>query len=145
MIVHNTPGKIRKQADQITRKQNQKRMRDIVNKFNEDIKDFSELDRKKMFRDLVKQNPDVLDTYGAYPLNEDDVMEMVRDVNLSDRQVLKILTIIRRKWGKHKVTSNIKTTLKERKQLLSHLFTVEYLDKDDPVHFVDKDGKPISR
>ena len=43
------------------------------------------------------------------------------------------------------VTPNIRNILKERKQLLSHLFTVERLDKDDLDHFVDKDNQPISR
>ena len=32
-----------------------------------------------------------------------------------------------------------------RKQLLSHLFTVERLGEDDEVHFEDKDGLPITR
>ena len=71
--------------------------------------------------------------------------DMVKDANLSDRQLLKILTIIRRKWGKSKVTTNIKTLLRERKQLLSHLFTVELLDKADQVHFTSKTNVPLTR
>ena len=43
------------------------------------------------------------------------------------------------------VTSNIKTTLKERKQIVSHLFDVELLDKDDKVHFLGKDNQPLTR
>jgi hypothetical protein len=33
----------------------------------------------------------------------------------------------------------------EKKQLLSHLFTSEWMDKDSALHFQDKDGKPIRR
>ena len=113
--------------------------------FNESISGLTERDRVKMLRDIVSGNPDILETYRQNPLNETDVTDMVRDANLSDRQVLKILTIIRRKWGKHKVTTNIKTVLKERKQLLAHLFTVELLDEKEPVHFLSKNNLPVTR
>ena len=90
------------------------------------------------FKDIIKINPDVLETYGQYPLDNDYVY-------LSDRQVLKILTIIRQNWGKHKVTANVKGILKERKQLVAHLFALELLDKNDPIHFVGRNDEPVSR
>ena len=62
---------------------------------------------------------------------------MIRDAYLSDRQVLKICSIIRQKWGNHKITANIKKILQGRKQLLAQMFAVEYLDKDQPGHFLE--------
>ena len=112
---------------------------------NTSIRKLSDKDKKKILSDLMEQNSVILDTYSQSPLDEDDVISMVKDVNLSDRQLLQILTKIRAKWGSHMVTSNIKTTLKERKQIVSHLFDVELLDKDDKVHFLGKDDKPITR
>jgi hypothetical protein len=120
-------------------------MKKIVDKFNRDIMDFSEEDKKKMFQRLVKSNPEVLDLYSTNPLSEEDVIEMVRDGNLSDRQVLKILVILRRRWGRKAITANIQKLLKERKELLTHLFTVELLQAEDDLHFEDNDGKPITR
>ena len=143
--IHSGPGRHRKAHEELSRQQQLDRMKKIVDKFNEDIKDFSEEDKKKMFQRLVKSNPDVLNLYSTNPLSEEDVIEMVRDGNLSDRQVLKILVIIRRRWGSKAITANVQKLLKERKKLLDHLFTVELLAAEDEVHFVDKDGQPITR
>ena len=145
MQIHATPSKAKAAAEQISRRSQRNRLQGIVKKFHADIADFPEADRKRAFRKLVKDNPDVLDTYDSYPLTEDEVIEMIRDAYLSDRQALKICSIIRQKWGRHKITANIKKILQGRKQLLAHLFTVEYLDKDQPGHFLNNEGKPISR
>ena len=113
--------------------------------FNSQISVLPVGDKRKLLKDIINENQEVLDTYGDYPLDEDDVTDMVRDVNLSDRQVLKILSIIRKKWGNNKVTPNIRNLLKERKRVLSHLYTVEYLDKEHLDHFVDKSNQAVSR
>ena len=42
----------------------------------------------------MEQNSVILDTYSQCLLDEDDVISMVKDVNLSDRQLLQILTKI---------------------------------------------------
>ena len=145
MKIHTAPARARKKSENVSRREQLRRLRKIVQEVNIKIADIPENDKKKFFRDIVKENPDILETYGQYPLDEEDVTEMIRDANLVDAQVLKILSIIRRKWGKHKVTPNMRKLLQEKKQLVAHLFDVEYLDKDDPVHFVDKDGQPVSR
>ena len=145
MKTHATITKAKKTVDNVSRVEQLRRMRAVMMQFNESISGLTERDRVKMLRDIVSGNPDILETYRQNPLNETDVTDMVRDANLSDRQVLKILTIIRRKWGKHKVTTNIKTVLKERKQLLAHLFTVELLDEKEPVHFLSKNNLPVTR
>ena len=46
---HNTSGSDKKKLIQISRRMQRQRMKNIINKFNEDIKDFLEEDRKKMF------------------------------------------------------------------------------------------------
>ena len=142
---HTNPGRIKKPLEDLSRKQQLNRMKKIVEQFNIDTKDFSVEDKRKIFKQLVKTNPEILNTYASNPLTEEDVIEMVRDGNLSDRQVLKILVIIRRRWGKKAITANIQKLLKERKELLTHLFTVELLKAEDDLHFKDKDGKPITR
>ena len=145
MKIHATVPKTNKPSDQVSRVEQLRRMREILMQFYENISCLTERDKVKMFQSLVSKNPEVLETYKQNPLNEEDVTDMVKDANLSDRQVLKILTIIRRKWGKSKVTANIRTLLRERKQLVSHLFTVELLDKMDPVHFTSKTNAPLTR
>ena len=145
MKSHTNPGRIKKPLEDLSRKQQLNRMKKIVEQFNIDTKDFSVEDKRKIFKQLVKTNPEILNTYASNPLTEEDVIEMVRDGNLSDRQVLKILVIIRRRWGKKAITANIQKLLKERKELLTHLFTVELLKAEDDLHFKDKDGKPITR
>ena len=145
MKTHTTVLKTKKPLDQVSRAEQLRRMHGVLMQFNQSISGLSETDKVKMFQSIVRNNPDVLETYRQYPLNEDDVTDMVKDANLSDRQLLKILTIIRRKWGRSKVTTNIKTLLRDRKQLLSHLFTVELLDKEDQVHFRSKTNVPLTR
>ena len=145
MKTHTTVLKTKKPLDQVSRAEQLRRMHGVLMQFNQSISGLSETDKVKMFQSIVRNNPDVLETYRQYPLNEDDVTDMVKDANLSDRQLLKILTIIRRKWGRSKVTTNIKTLLRDRKQLLSHLFMVELLEKEDQVHFRSKTNVPLTR
>ena len=145
MKIHSTVPKMNKPSEQVSRVEQLRRMQTILMQFNENISCLTERDKVKMFQSLVSKNPEVLEKYEQNPLNEEDVTDMVKDANLSDRQVLKILTIIRRKWGKSKVTANIRTSLRERKQLVSHLFTVELLDKMDPVHFTSKTNATLTR
>ena len=68
-----------------------------------------------------------------------------RRSNLSDRQALLICTIIRRRFGRKAVTANMRKVLKERKTLLSHLFTSELLDESEVVHFKDKKANALKR
>jgi KRAB domain-containing zinc finger protein len=142
---HSNPGRIKKPLEALSRKQQLNRVKSIVDKFSMDTRDFSVEDKRTIFKQLVKDNPEILNTYASNPLSEEDVIEMVRDGNLSDRQVLKILVILRRRWGKKAITANIQKLLKQRKELLSHLFTAELLAAEDELHFVDKDGQPITR
>ena len=102
-------------------------------------------ERSMVVANMVKTGAAFLDTCQANPLDEDDLVEIVTDNNLSDKQLLKIVTRMRKKWGRKVITSKVKQMLKKRKSLLSHLFTVERLGEDDEVHFEDKDGLAITR
>ena len=135
----------RRNVEEMSRVTQLARMKRVVSDFGRSLNSFGEEDRKRMFKQLVRENPDILTTCSFNPLTEEDVVEMVIDANLADRQILRILTVIRRRWGKKAITPNIKKLLTERKQLLAHLFTVETLKKEDPVHFLDKDNNPITR
>ena len=143
--IHEGPGRKIKKLEELSRAQQLARMRKIVENYNRDTKDFSDEDKKKILLRLIKSNPEILNTYSSNPLTEEDVIEMVRDGNLSDRQVLKILVILRRRWGKKAITPNMQKLLKERKELLDHLFTVELLAAEDELHFLNKDDMPITR
>ena len=142
--VHEGPGRRRKEVGQLCRARQLDRLKKEVEKFNENMKKYSEPDKKKMLKMLIKKNPNLLEAYKENPLSEADVIDMVQS-NLSDRQALAICTIIRRRFGRQAVTANIKKILRERKTMLSHIFTSELLDKEDQVHFVDKKGNPVTR
>ena len=141
--VHTKKRKPLKDIEELSRKS--KRMKKIAQDVNDQISILSDKDKNMIIKYLMEQNTDKVDKFSQCPLDEEDVIGMVKDVNLSDRQVLHILTKIRAKWGNHIVTPNIKSTLKERKQIVSHLYTVELLEKDDKVHFLGKDDVPITR
>ena len=113
--------------------------------FEERIEGFSVEEKRAEFRNLVKGNPEVLENYHKNILTEEDVIEIVRDVSLSDRQCLKILAKIRQKWGRQLIMANIKKALFEMKRKLDVLFTLELLDKEDSLCFQDSSGTPITR
>ena len=143
MAIHRNQPRVRR--EQVKRWQQLQRMKTVVDEFQEGIAGMGEKDIRKVFRLIVQQNPEVLEKYSDNPLLEEDILEMVRDVSLSDRQVLKVLAVIRRKWGRRSITPNIKIILKERKKIFSHLYTVEMIHHNDPLHFEDKNGEPVSR
>ena len=95
MNLHSNEAKTRK--EDISRAEKLRRQKKIITNFNSQISVLPVGDKRKLLKDIINENQEVLDTYGDYPLDEDDVTDMVRDVNLSDRQVLKILSIIRKK------------------------------------------------
>ncbi len=69
----------------------------------------------KVFKKLVKNNSEMLEKYMENPLSKEEILDMVHDANLSDRQLLKILSIIQRKWGQKSIAPHIRDRLKERK------------------------------
>lgn len=145
MKAHHGPGRRRKEFWEVARVTQLARIRKMASTFSMEVNTLPEKDRKRLFQKLVRDDPNLLSKYSDNPLTEEDVIEMIRDANLSDRQLLKVLSVIRRRWGKKAITPNMKKVLRDRKQLLAHLFTVETLDKEDPVHFLGKNDVPITR
>ena len=76
--------------------------------------------RKLVFKNIVKDNKDhtelIEKLHKGNPLTEDDIVMLVRDVDLSDRKVLKILKKIRQKWGNEMILCNAETALRNRKK-----------------------------
>ena len=141
-------GRELKDLDQCGPRQRQRRLKDIIKNFEESIKGFSEKERKSEFLKLVKKNPEVLDISKIKlkdKMTEEDIVEFVRDINLSDRQCMKIVAKMREKWGKEVVSQNVAKALVEMKRKLSHLFTCTLLHKDGPIHFTDSQDNPITR
>ena len=92
-----------KDLDQCGPRQRQRRLKDIIYNFEESIKGFSEKERKSEFLKLVKKNPEVLDISKIKlkdKMTEVDIVEFVRDINLSDRQCMKIVAKMREMLGK---------------------------------------------
>ena len=78
-------------------------------------------------------------------LYEQDVIEMINDTNLSDRQFLTLFKLLKQKWGKGIVTKNITNKLIERKGILDTLFTKVKLDSKTDLHFKSTKNKILSR
>ena len=65
---------------------------------------------------------------------------MTKDVNLSGRQLWKILRIIRLKYGKSAIEPKVREALVTQKKMFSDLFEKAYIED-----FEDRKGEPISR
>ena len=79
------------------------------------------------------------------PLSENEVINIIKDNNLADCQVLRILSFMSKKWACKVVTENIARKLVERKSLLDSFFTKKILSKETDLHFKDKHGKILRR
>lgn len=62
---------------------------------------------------------------------------MIRDANLSDEQMLKVLRTFKHKFGNKSISSNIRETLKNRKTILDLFFKkekIEFEKKNGDIH-----------
>ena len=55
-------------------------------------------------------------------LNEKDVIQMITNAHLTDRQALTILSCLRKKWGNNIITKGIKEALVTRKKVFHEFF-----------------------
>ncbi len=69
------------------------------------------------------------------PLSEQDVVDMIKKTSSSDRQVLSMISDLKKKYGNDIVTPNIQILLRDRKSLLDDFFKVK------SEVFFDKCGK----
>ena len=65
-------------------------MRKQAKEINLQLNDISEAGKEIVWKELVKYHPNILDSKKD-PLTEEEVIEMIRDANLSDRTMLIIL------------------------------------------------------
>ena len=94
-----------------------------------------------MWDDLIKDCPYHISKIEENPLSEDEVIELIKDNNLSDKQVLNICQLLRQKWGRKVITSNIAEKLVKRKSILDQFFTLIKLDDKTNIHFKTKKEK----
>ena len=86
-------------------------MRKQAKEINLQLNEISEAGKEIVWKELVKYYPNTLDSKKE-PLTEEEVIEMIRDANLSDRTMLIILKNNQGKMGnesnhtKYKETSN---------------------------------------
>ena len=64
-------------------------------------------------------------------LSEEDLNCLKLDVNLSDRKLLKIMRLIRLKWGRKSIIKNIRVKLVERETFFQDLYTLEKIEFGD--------------
>ena len=101
--------------------------------------------KKIMWNEIIKDCPYYLNKIEENPLTEEEVIELIKDNNLSDRQVVNICTFLRQKWGKQAITQNIAGKLVKRKRILDQFFTDGRLEKTSTLHFTRKNGQGIDR
>ena len=101
--------------------------------------------QKGMWKGIIKDCPYYINKIKENPLTEEEVIGLIKDNNLSDRQVLNICHFLRQKWGREVISPNIAATLRKRKTILDQFFTLTTLNAKSKVHFKKKNGKAISR
>ena len=67
--------------------------------------------KKSMWKNLIKDCPYYMNKIEENSLTEGDVIELIKDYNLSDQQVLNICKFLRQKWGKKQL---LKISFKKR-------------------------------
>ena len=120
-----------------------KRNKEILKKFNLETLEMSQEEKRRLFRAMVAGCPEVLETYRSNPLSADDVLDIIRDVNLSNAQVTKIIVKLNRKW-KGCISPKIRQALTQFHRTLDHLFSTKEVKGDEEVHFQDTKGNPLS-
>ena len=119
-----------------------KRNKEILKKFSLETLEMSKVEKQKLFRAMVAECPEVLETYSSNPLSADDVLDIIRDVNLSNAQVIKIIVKLNRKW-KGCISPKIRQALQKFQRTLDHLFTTKDVRGDEELHFEDVQGNPL--
>ena len=101
--------------------------------------------KKTMWDNIIKDCPYYMNKLKENALTEEEVIELIKDNNLSDRQVVNICKFLKEKWGQETITPNISRKLTKRKSILDQFFTFKKLDAKSKYCFKTKNGKSISR
>ena len=79
------------------------------------------------------------------PMTEAEIIDLIKDNNLSDKQLLSICKFLRNKFGREVITPNISLKLIKRKSLLDQFFSERRLDSSTELYFKSNKGKVLSR
>ena len=120
-----------------------KKRKELRKKFLQDTMEMSEAEKKTLLKGMVKDCPDFLETFVSNPLTTDDILDIVRDCNTSNNQVIKIIVKLNRKW-KGCVSPKIREALTQFHRTLDHLFTSREVRGDEELHFQDTKGNPLN-
>ena len=139
------PSKPKTPISSLKRSHQYQRTKDEAESIRKNLFDIPEKFKKSMITEIVKDTPFYFNKIDMNPLSEEEIIELIKDNNLSDRQVLNICKFLRQKCGRKVITPNILNKLKERKSMFNQFFTEVRLDSNSDLHFKSKKGKPISR
>ena len=140
---HLNPPRQKKPLETVSRSAYNKRRRQTEKIISDQLKQFPELTRKTIVKNILKENPCLVNDMD--PLTEDEVLDMIKDLSISDRVMLQILQNMRKKWGRKIVTPNIRNCLRDRKLLVDEFFTLVTLDETTDYNFTDSQGNIVSR
>ena len=113
----------------------------IKKRISEVPKHVEEIISKEVSKDLVAHYSKMKEN----PLTEAEVIDIIKDNNLSDKQLLNICKFLRNKWGRGIITPNISLKLIKRKSILDQFFCERQLDSKTELYFKSKRGKILSR
>ena len=140
---HDKPVPQKKPLEEVSKAEFYRRRKETEKMIENMLKQFPEKSRKGIIKSIIKENPNLIDQMD--PLSEDDIIDIIKDHSISDRLMLSILRMLRKKWGRSIVTPNIRECLKNRKLLVDDFFTLVTLDETTEHHFEDKDGNVLTR
>ena len=140
---HSNPPCLKKPLENLSKSEYNKRRRQTEQKICDLIKKFPEKSRKSIVKNILKENPGAVDEMD--PLTEDEVIDIIKDLSISDRVMLQILRNLRKKWGRKIITPNIKNCLRDRKLLVEDFFTQVTLDETTENNFTDSEGNIVRR
>ena len=144
--IHQSPYiKTLKPMGNLQRRQQIRRTKLDVEEFKLKISNVPEDVQKSIWDQIIKDCPYYINRVQENPLSEDEVIDLIKSNNLSDRQVLNICHLLRQKWGRQVITPSISKKLINRKSILNQFFSETLLDTSSDICFTTKTGKKLSR
>ena len=144
--IHQSPYiKTLKPMGNLQRRQQIRRTKLDVEEFKLKISNVPEDVQKSIWDQIIKDCPYYINRVQENPLSEDEVIDLIKSNNLSDRQVLNICHLLRQKWGRQVITPSISKKLINRKSILNQFFSETLLDTSSDICFTTKTGEKLSR
>ena len=114
-----------KSVENMSRAQLLRRMKKNAADISKIIKSEDNTGRPILWRELLKQNSSIINNKES--LTEEEIIQILKDTNISDRKMISILKRINEKWRKGLVTPNMTQLLINRKTLMKRFFSYRYL------------------